>query len=85
MRSSHRKPWPICGRSITLEGMVLTRDIGMKISPALREYYRYTGVSAEAERRGIDFSKDRDFSRLRNEEQDAAPPTPDGEACPKSD
>jgi hypothetical protein len=43
------------------------QETGMKISRAQREYYRYTGVSAEAERKGTNFSKERDFSRLREQ------------------
>lgn len=30
----------------------LLRKSGLKITPALREYYRYTGISAEVERHG---------------------------------
>jgi len=29
------------------------RHCGLKITPALREYYRYTDVSAEVERQGL--------------------------------
>ena len=29
-----------------------TSEIGLKITAATREYYRYTGISAELERRG---------------------------------
>jgi hypothetical protein len=32
-------------------------DIGLKITSALREYYRYTGASAELERRGAGSSR----------------------------
>ena len=32
-------------------------EIGMKITAAQREYYRYTGVSAELERRGAGNSR----------------------------
>jgi hypothetical protein len=32
-------------------------EIGLKISAALREYYRYTGSSAELERRGASSSR----------------------------
>jgi hypothetical protein len=32
-------------------------EIGMKISACQREYYRYTGVSAELERRGAGSSR----------------------------
>jgi hypothetical protein len=28
----------------------LLRTLGMKITPAMREYYRYTGISAEVEK-----------------------------------
>ncbi|MGA2046382.1 MAG: hypothetical protein ABSG96_01765 [Terracidiphilus sp.] len=32
-------------------------DIGLKITARTREYYRYTGVSAELERRGAGSSR----------------------------
>ncbi len=32
-------------------------EIGLKITPAQREYFRYTGVSAEPERRGMGTSR----------------------------
>jgi hypothetical protein len=31
----------------------LMRRLGLKITPAMREYYRYTGISAEVERNGL--------------------------------
>lgn len=37
--------------------MKSTREIGMKISAAQREYYRYTGASAELERQGAGTSR----------------------------
>ena len=37
--------------------MKATGEIGMKITAAQREYFRYTGVSAEAERRGMGASR----------------------------
>lgn len=40
------------------------RAYGLKISLAQREYYRYTGVSAELERKGIHSSPRPDFTRL---------------------
>jgi hypothetical protein len=36
----------------------LLRKSGLKITPALREYYRYTGISAEVERHGCGQSDD---------------------------
>lgn len=42
--------------------------IGLKITLAQREYYRYTGVSAEAERRGVG-TNSRDFTRLGSRER----------------
>ena len=33
--------------------MKTTAEIGMKITAAQREFYRYTGVSADIERRGL--------------------------------
>jgi len=41
---------------------------GMKITGAQREYYRYTDVSAEVERRGCG-SNTHDFTRLLREQQ----------------
>ena len=37
--------------------MKSVREIGLKITAALREYYRYTGTSAELERRGMGTSQ----------------------------
>jgi hypothetical protein len=37
--------------------MKSVREIGMKITAAQREYYRYTGVSAALERRGAGSSR----------------------------
>jgi len=34
-----------------------TREIGLKITAAQREYHRYTGVSAEIEKRGAGSSR----------------------------
>jgi hypothetical protein len=39
----------------------LLRRSGLKITPALREYYRYTGISAEVEKHGIPHVGDRRF------------------------
>ncbi len=36
----------------------LLRKSGLKITPALREYYRYTGISAEVEKHGFGHSDD---------------------------
>ncbi len=36
--------------------MRTTHELGLKITAAQREYYRYTGSSADAERRGAGFS-----------------------------
>jgi hypothetical protein len=36
----------------------LLRRCGLKITPALREYYRYTGISAEVEQHGLGHSDD---------------------------
>jgi hypothetical protein len=41
------------------------QKFGMKITNAQREYYRYTGVSADIERRGRG-SNVHDFTRLPN-------------------
>ena len=45
-----------------------TRQFGMKITAAQREYYRYTGVSADVERRGRG-SNSHDFTRLPRDKQ----------------
>ncbi len=37
--------------------MKSTAEIGLKITARTREYYRYTGVSAELERRGAGSSR----------------------------
>jgi hypothetical protein len=37
--------------------MKTTAEIGLKIPPAQREFYRYTGISAEMERRGLGASR----------------------------
>lgn len=39
----------------------LLRRIGVKITPAMREYYRYTGISAEVEKHGCGHSDDSRF------------------------
>jgi hypothetical protein len=39
----------------------LLRRLGLKITPAMREYYRYTGISAEVERHGLGHSEDSRF------------------------
>jgi len=41
----------------------LLRTLGMKITPAMREYYRYTGISAEVEKQGLGHSDDSRFQR----------------------
>jgi hypothetical protein len=45
-------------------------EIGLKITSALREYYRYTGASAELERRGVGSSRP-DVSWVRRQKQEA--------------
>ena len=44
------------------------QTFGMKITAAQREYYRYTGVSEDVERRGRG-SNSHDFTRVRTDEQ----------------
>ena len=36
----------------------LLRKCGLKITPAIREYYRYTEISAEVEKHGVGHSDD---------------------------
>jgi hypothetical protein len=45
------------------------QEIGLKITSAQREYYRYTGVSAEVQRRNIQYMPRPDFARLPRREQ----------------
>ena len=45
------------------------QEIGLKITSAQREYYRYTGVSAEVQQRGIQYIPRPDFARLPRREQ----------------
>lgn len=42
--------------------------VGLKISSAQREYYRYTGISADIERRGAG-KNSLDFTRLVSREE----------------
>lgn len=53
--------------------MRTTCELGLKITAAQREYYRYTGPSAEAERRGVGYSPpELAWShRFRGDSQDA--------------
>lgn len=44
-------------------------EFGVKITAAQREYYRYTNVSAEVQRRGLRGPSRPDFSRLSSSEQ----------------
>jgi hypothetical protein len=53
----------VFGRRNTVE------SFGVKITSAQREYYRYTGVSAEVERHGMG-SNPRDFPRVPSDERD---------------
>lgn len=41
----------------------LLRKSGVKITPALREYYRYTGISAEVEKHGLAHPEDVGFHK----------------------
>jgi len=45
-------------------------DIGLKIPARIREYYRYTGVSAELERGGAGSSKPELSGQRRKKQQD---------------
>jgi hypothetical protein len=45
------------------------KEIGLKITAALREYYRYTGVSARLEQRGAGSSR-AEVAWLRRSKQD---------------
>lgn len=46
-----------------MAGDTSTGVCGLKISPAQREYYSYTGISEELERRGIPSMPRPDFTR----------------------
>ena len=50
--------------------MKATGEIGMKIAAAQREYFRYTGVSAEVEERGMGTSRPELAWAKRVEEQE---------------
>ncbi len=57
-------------------------EIGMKITAAQREYFRYTGVSAEMERRGMGTSRPelawaKRVQEQETERQRAGLPAPD--------
>jgi hypothetical protein len=45
-------------------------EIGLKITAALREYFRYTGVSATIERRGLGVSRPELASAKRLKQQE---------------
>ena len=55
--------------------MRTTSEIGLKITAAQREYFRYTGVSAEIERRGAGCSRPEQawIRRIGKQEKTAAP------------
>ncbi len=46
------------------------KEIGLKITLAQREYYRYTGASAELERRGAGSSRP-DVAWVRRQKQES--------------
>jgi hypothetical protein len=46
---------------LDLRRATLLRRLGLKITPAMREYYRYTGISAEVEKHGFGHSDDSRF------------------------
>jgi hypothetical protein len=46
---------------VDLKRATLLRTLGMKITPAWREYCRYTGISAEIEKHGCGHSDDSRF------------------------
>jgi len=62
-KSSRNAKHIVFGRRNTAE------NFGVKITSAQREYYRYTGISAEVERRRVG-SHLRDLWRAANGEQD---------------
>jgi hypothetical protein len=51
----------------------LLRRLGLKITPAIREYYRYTGISAEVERNGLCHSDHADDSPFQSPVPPEAP------------
>jgi hypothetical protein len=62
-------------------------EIGMKITAAQREYFRYTGVSSEMERRGLGVSRPglawtRRVRQQEAERVDAAPNKDDARRKP---
>jgi len=60
-----------------------TQPFGLKVTSAQREYYRYTGISAEFGRYGVHSLPRPDFSRLprttRDREEDSPTKTDSGE------
>lgn len=60
-----------------------TAQIGLKITAATREYYRYTGPSADLERRGAGSSRPELAGPNRTPTQaDTLTPTPDAPETP---
>lgn len=69
--------------------MKSTGEIGMKITTAQREYFRYTGVAAEVERRGMGTSRPelawaKRVKRQEGEQKHTGSPSPDGSASDPS-
>ncbi|MFY9744418.1 MAG: hypothetical protein WA252_07280 [Candidatus Sulfotelmatobacter sp.] len=60
---------PRNAKHIVFGGRNTVETFGVKITSAQREYYRYTGVSAEVERHGTG-SNLRDFVRIPRGERD---------------
>lgn len=61
--------------------MKSTGEIGLKITSAQREYYRYTGVSAQLERIGAGSSRpELAWIRRQKQESEQGSPAPSGPA-----
>jgi hypothetical protein len=62
-------------------GMKSVGEIGMKITAAQREFYRYTGPAAELERRGAGSSRPDLAWVRRSTKQTEAPSKPDDQSA----
>ena len=60
--------------------MKTTAEIGMKITAAQREFCRYTGISADVERRGLGASRIENAWSQRHPAPSQDPPAKDSSA-----
>ena len=69
MDSKHQSSQKTTEHAVFGRRKEIVERFGLKITSAQREYYRYTGVSAEVERHGIGSNR-HDFTRVPNGGQD---------------